>query len=232
MLTAIRQFFGIGRDRQFLAMPNTEIAAGVEAAFADPIQMLRNHECERSLLSASATERATAALAAPYRETYLDEIDAATQQGRSAVYLLTRALPPQGASDFIALLDRDFGIVDRDDAEWVCADVLKHYDAAKTKRASTADLTRLAHIALASSQLNLMPLGRALAYGQEAIRRVAHTCSDWDDYAGAFLRSEGKGGSSAWQKRYLSEVVGTLLIHPISPWQTIDWHMLAEGEGG
>ena len=178
----------------------------------------------RRLAVASERERIAAALAAPYRESYLDELATATRERRPPVHLFCAGLPPQGISNMAALLKRDYDVTDGPSAEAVAADFLEMGEEAAEKREIVFCLTQAAHVAVAAAGTGYLPLGAALCHADAAGAQLSAICHDWSDYGQAFLASEGASPhSNDFNRRYLAGVVSRLLEDERSPWRQLPW---------
>lgn len=198
--------------------------AGAAAAAKEKSMSEGAAEAERLLALTSQPERVATALAAPYRETFLDEFSNAADQKRPPVYLFSASLPDNEIKSWKSLLNRDFDIENAEDAEIVIEALI----ADITPETATGDVAvavvRSAHIATASAGVGFIGAGQALEWSRPLVELAAARFSSWPEFGQAFLTGEAKAaGSNFVGRKVLAGAVKRLIDDPAGPWQTLDW---------
>lgn len=205
-----------------LAEANQEIAA--EAAVKNEEKAQAVAALMRRLATTPQAERMAAALAAPYRETFLVELESAATDKRPAVYLFCAGLADNEISSWKDLLARDFDVSSSVDAEMVIAGLMADIGPATSHPEAAVALCRAAHVATGATGVGYMPIGQALDWCLPMADLVASRFTSWDEYGQAFLAGEAKAsGSSMLGRKFLARSVKRLSEDAASPWRSIPW---------
>lgn len=172
--------------------------------------------------SASPEERFAVALGAVYRETFLQELQAARAQQRPAAYLHLTALPPDEAESMDKLLRRDFGARDADsvvDAASVLEQQLgRHQDI------DALLIARGCWLVTAATGAGLLDPDQMLELTQPFVSQASYVSTSWADFGQRFLAGERHDpGSNPLGRRALARTVDSLLSTPGSPWHDHPW---------
>ena len=216
MIAAVREGASEG-----LAEAQEEIdaeKAGKASAAAEQLSALKTR-----LALASPAERILTALAAPYRETFLGELAAATASARAPVHLLCMDLPANEQRSWQTMIARDFDVEDAVAAEALTRALIDTADDAPEGECAVS-LVRACHVAAGAAGLGYVDVDRALIWTAPAVMMAAERFSSWDVYGQAFLQGErSAAGSNVLGRKVLARTVQRLADNPLSPWRTLAW---------
>ena len=209
-----------------LAEANQEIAA--EAAVKNEKKAQAVAALARRLATTPQAERMAAALAAPYRETFLLELESAATDQRPAVYLFCAGLADNEVTSWKDLLARDFDVSSSADAEMVIAGLMADISPATSNSAVAVALCRAAHVATGAAGIGYVPIGQALDWCLPLVDLAASRFSAWEAYGQAFLAGEANApGSNMLGRKFLARAVKRLNENAASPWRSIPWPAVA-----
>lgn len=172
--------------------------------------------------AASGEERSAVALGAVYRETFLQELNAARKQERPASYLHVATLPPDEVSGMGSLLRRDFGA--RDEASVVDAADTLAQGLGLDEEADALLISRGCWLVTAAMGAGLLDPDRMLELTQPFVLHAGRTYTSWADYGQQFLAGEREApGSNPIGRRALARTIDSLLTTPGSPWHDQPW---------
>ena len=172
--------------------------------------------------AASGEERFAVALGAIYRETFLQELNAARKQERPASYLQVAALPPDEVNGMEGLLRRDFGA--RDETSVVEAAETFAQALGRDERTDALLIARGCWLATAATGAGLLDPVRMPELTQPFMLQSARTYTSWADYGQHFLAGEREApGSNPIGRRALAKTIDSLLSTPGSPWHDRPW---------
>lgn len=175
------------------------------------------------LALASPKERIVAALAAPYRETFLGELAAARGEKRPPIYLSCADLPENEIASWKKLIARDFDVEDAEGAEAIVAALIASADGA-TDGACAVALVRACHVATGAAGVGYVDVPQVLAWAAPAGTTAAERFGSWHDYGRAFLLGErDAAGSNVLGRKVLARAVERLGSDDASPWRTLAW---------
>ena len=177
----------------------------------------------KRLALAPPEERVVAAIAAPYRQTFLGELAAAREDGREPALLLCMALPEDERASWAKLLGRDFGL---DEATDVPALLSAMVESADDGTAGDAAVTavRACHLAAGAAGIGVLQAPQAVVCARPAVTLAAARFGSWDELAEAFLLGErAAAGSNPIGRSVLARTIARLRDDPASPWRTVPW---------
>lgn len=173
-----------------LAEANQEIAA--EAAVKNEEKAQAVAALMRRLATTPQAERMAAALAAPYRETFLVELESAATDKRPAVYLFCAGLADNEISSWKDLLARDFDVSSSVDAEMVIAGLMADIGPATSHPEAAVALCRAAQ--------RMLPRARQASVTCPSARRWTGACR-WPTWSPAVLRPGTSTARRFWQAK-------------------------------
>lgn len=113
-------------------------------------------------------ERLAAALAAPYRETFLSELSSAASDGRVPLFLFSASLPDAEVVEWKSLLQRDFDIEDADSSRAVITALVGGVTPATDSGELAVSIVRAAHVATGAAGVGFITAGQATDWGSTA----------------------------------------------------------------
>lgn len=181
------------------------------------------------MAAAPAEEIFAVALGAVYRETFLGELTAATEQGRPAAYLYLCAVPADEVESIGKLLRRDFDAKDAAGVAWGVSQLQESLDRAIRPTADAVVITRACWLATAAVGAGLLERDAALELTAPFADRARLVYESWAGFGQDFLTGERElPGSNPLGRRALGKTVEALVSTPSSPWQEVPWPAAVE----
>lgn len=199
-----------------------EIATDKEAASAE--QRRRVAALERRLATTSTTERLLCAIASPYREVFLNELGAATDEDRPPIYLFCSDLPEKEIESWRSLLARDFDVGDGGDAAALVEALRNTIEEGVGDPDAAVLLVRAAHVASGAAGVGLVDRDLALGWANTLVELARGRFGSWAALGAAFLEGERSApGSNMLGRKLLARVVKRLGDDERSPWRKLAW---------
>lgn len=205
-----------------LAEANQEIAAEAAAKAEKKAQGVA--ALARRLATTPHAERMATALAAPYRETFLVELESAANDQRPAVYLFCAGLADHEVTGWKELLERDFDMASGTDAKMVIHALTDRISAATSNPAAAVAACRAAHVATGAAGVGYVAIGQALDWCAPLVDLAASRFASWNEFGQAFLAGEASApGSNLLGRKFLARAVKRLDENAASPWRSVPW---------
>lgn len=217
MVDAIREGAaeGIAESRQ---------EAAQAAALKDQQAAQHASDVEQRLAMTPQPERLAAALAAPYRETFLGELSSAAADGRVPLFLFSASLPDAEVVEWKSLLQRDFDIEDADSSRAVMTALVGGVTPATDSGELAVSIVRAAHVATGAAGVGFITAGQATDWAAPLTALAASRFDGWPAFGQAFLAGEAHAaGSNFLGRKVLANAVKRLLDDAASPWQSVTW---------
>ena len=175
------------------------------------------------LALAPPMERLITALAAPYRETFLNELSTAADAKRQPVYLFCMDLPGDEVTSWQKLMARDFDVGSAEEAQAITRALIENGDGATNARCAVS-LVRACHVAAGAAGIGYVDVPEALAWATPAAVLAAKRFPSWYEYGQAFLLGErDAAGSNVLGRKFLARTVERLSNDDTSPWRVLAW---------
>ena len=224
MFKFLREMVDAVREGAAEGLEEARQEAAVAAAAQQQLNVERSSQIERQLTLTSQPERIAAALAAPYRETFLAELASAAAESRLPLYLLCTRLPDHEVTEWRSLLQRDFDIDDADSARATAAALVSGITPATDSGDVALLVVRAAHILTGAAGVGYISAGQAMEWAAPLTALAASRFDAWASFGQAFLRGEATApGSNLLGRKVLANAVKRLQEQPASPWQTVAW---------
>jgi hypothetical protein len=198
--------------------------AGEAAAIKEKADKELVADFERLLATTSQPERMAAALAAPYRETFLSEFSTAADTRRPPLFLFSASLPEKEVEEWKSLLNRDFDIDDAEGAQVIMTALLADLKPDTDPGEVAVSIVRAAHIVTGAAGVGYIGIGQALEWAEPLAQMAASRFDSRSAYGQAFLAGEAKAaGSNFLGRKFLAGAVKRLQDDPASPWKSVAW---------